>query len=342
MTNTTPETLRVQPDEMRQLFYEILLRRNVPDERARKCADVFTENSADGVLSHGVNRFNRFVTLIDKRVIDALAEARCVKQVGALEQWHGHNGLGIINALAATNRAMDLASVHGLGCVALGFTNHWMRAGTYARQAALKGFAFMAWSNTIRNTPAWGAIDPRLGNNPLTVGIPNGNMPVVLDMAMSQFSYGALEAYKIQSETLPVYGGYDAHGKLTLNPADIIESRRTLPIGYWKGAGLSLLLDMLGAILSGGLSVSEVSKQEEEKNLTQVFIAFNLKSLKNFTSIQSTLTQIIADFKQATPEHEGRPVRYPGESVLARRQKSYTDGIEVNRKKWMEILSLAR
>jgi 3-dehydro-L-gulonate 2-dehydrogenase len=340
MTNPKSETVFISPDTMRNVFYDILIKRKLPEQKARTVADVFAGNSVDGVLSHGVNRFAKFVSFVEKGIIDLNAEPTCVKSIGALEQWHGHGGLGITNALKSTDRAMTLASQHGLGCVALGFTNHWMRAGTYARHAALNGFAFMAWSNTIKNTPAWGAIDPRLGNNPLTIGIPYGETPIVLDMAMSQFSYGALEKYKLENKSLPVFGGYDKNGNLSTNAADIVESRRTLPIGYWKGSGLSFLLDVLGAVLSGGLSVSAISKQEEEKNLTQVFIAFDLKSLSNFPSIAETLNQITADLKGSTPEDNGKTVRFPGEQIENTRKKHQLDGIEVNKNKWTEILSL--
>jgi 3-dehydro-L-gulonate 2-dehydrogenase len=340
MTNSKPETVFIPPATMRKVFYDILVKRNLPEQKAQTCANVFTENSLDGVLSHGVNRFHRFVSLIEKGIIDAHSEPSCIKSIGALEQWHGHGGLGITNAFVSTDRAMTLAAQHGIGCVALGYTNHWMRAGAYARHAALNGFAFIAWSNTIKNTPAWGAIDPRLGNNPLTISIPNGDTPVVLDMAMSQYSYGALEKYKLENKPLPVYGGYDKDGNLSTNATEIVESRRTLPIGYWKGSGLSFLLDVLGAILSGGLSVSEISKQEEEKNLSQVFIAFNVKSLSNFPSIDSTLQNIIADFKQSTPQQEGSHVRYPGEAIHNIRAKGMAEGIEVHQQKWRDILGL--
>lgn len=341
MTEERSEFIFVGPETMRQVFYNALIKRNLPEAKARKCADVFTQNSLDGVLSHGVNRFHRFVTTIEKGIIDPFGEPSCIKKMGALEQWHGHSGLGITNALASTERAMALASEQGIGCVALAFTNHWMRAGTYARHAALQGFAFMAWSNTIGNTPPWGAVDPRLGNNPLTIGIPYSDAPIILDIAMSQYSYGALEQYKIQNKPLPVYGGYDKAGNLSTNAAEIIETRRTLPIGYWKGSGLSLLLDVLAVVLSGGLSVSALSKQGEEKNLSQIFIAFNLKSLHNFSSLESSLKQIIDDLKRATPE-EGRSIRYPGENIHVTRQKNTADGIRVHQHKWNEILTLLK
>ena len=74
--------------------------------------------------------------------------------------------------------------------------------------------------------PAWGAKEVSVGNNPFIMAVPNGDSPLILDMAMSQYSYGKLEVTRQAGETLPYPGGYDTEGKLTDNPADIEETRR--------------------------------------------------------------------------------------------------------------------
>src|SRR5205823_5938788 len=112
----------------------------------------------------------------------------------------------------------------------------------------------------IANMPAWGATDNRLGNNPLVLAAPFKEEAIVLDIAMTQYAFGNLELSKLSGKELSVNGGYDRLGKLTTDPAEIIESKRPLPIGYWKGAGLALLLDILATILSGGLSTFEISQ----------------------------------------------------------------------------------
>ena len=104
----------------------------------------------------------------------------------------GGGGPGNLNAQASMSRAMALGREHGIGCVALGNTNHWMRGGTYGWQAADAGMIGICWTNTLANLPAWGAKMPGLGNNPLVIAVPRPEGHVVLDMAMSQFSYGAL------------------------------------------------------------------------------------------------------------------------------------------------------
>jgi 3-dehydro-L-gulonate 2-dehydrogenase len=331
------ESVLISPAQMQSVLYEILIKRKVPSEKAKTCADVFTKNSLDGVYSHGINRFPRFMKYIENGLVKVDNDPVCLSAFGAIEQWDGRSGIGITNALAATDRAVELASTSGIGCVALRNTNHWMRAGAYALYATEKGNAFIGWTNTIHNTPAWGATDPRLGNNPLTIGVPFNSNPIILDVAMSQFSYGALDNFRMKGEHLPVPGGYDESGVLTTDPSCILETKRVLPIGYWKGSGLSLLLDILATILSGGLSVSNISRQNEETNVSQVFIVFNLQALENHSGINAALTEIITDVKQSIPERENVKVRYPGENLAHIRNVNAEKGIPVLKNVWDEV-----
>jgi 3-dehydro-L-gulonate 2-dehydrogenase len=188
---------------------------------------------------------------------------------------------------------MKLADEYGIGCVALSNTNHWMRGGAYGWQAAMTGYVFIGFTNTIANMPAHGAINAKLGNNPLVIAMPYNDTAIVLDMAMSQYSFGSMELSAMKNEDLKVYGGYDKGGNLTKNPADILESRRSLPVGYWKGAGLSLLLDLLATVLSGGLPTHEISKRGIEYGLSQVFISIKIKNLPNYSSIPLLIESII-------------------------------------------------
>jgi 3-dehydro-L-gulonate 2-dehydrogenase len=212
-----------------------------------------------------------------------------------------------------------------------------MRGGTYGWKAAKAGFLFMGWTNTLANMPAWGAVNSKLGNNPLVMAVPFNDEAIVLDMAMSQFSYGALEKYALNKKDLPVAGGFDKVGKITYKPEDIIETKRIMPAGYWKGAGLSLLLDIFSTILTGGLSTSELSKKEVEYGLSQVFIAIDIKKLSNFPSINDTVNAIIQDYKTSIPAGETDKIVYPGENIVRTRNKNLAEGIPVDKSVWSII-----
>ena len=232
--------LRVSYQELFETLERALLKLGLEPARAALCARLFTESTCDGVYSHGLGRFPRLVAMIRNGSVDVKASPELVTSSGAVERWDGKLGIGNLNAFHSMERALALAREHGTGCVALANTNHWMRGGTYGWQAVDAGMIGICWTNTLANLPPWGASEPRVGNNPLVMAVPRAGGHIVLDMAMSQFSYGALTSYQTSGRQLPVNGGYDLEGNLTRDPKAIEASGRALPIGYWKGSGLAL------------------------------------------------------------------------------------------------------
>jgi 3-dehydro-L-gulonate 2-dehydrogenase len=333
-------TVLISFDQMKAEFVRILIKLGFTDKKAEKCAEIFAVNSLEGIYSHGVNRFPKFVNYIKAGYVNPDAEPTLESKAGSLEQWNGNLGPGPLNATFAAERAMVIATENGIGMVTLANTNHWMRGGTYGWQAAKKGFVFIGWTNTEPNMPAWGAKDRRLGNNPLVLAVPFENEAIVLDFAMTQYSYGKLETYKLAGKQLPYAGGYDRRGDLTTDPAEILETWRALPIGYWKGAGLSLLLDIFVTILSGGNSAYEIHKKGAEYGLSQVFIAICLKKLHNYPAIENSIKQILEDYKKSEPEDSETQIRYPGENILKIRRTNKKNGIPVNMEVWEKIINL--
>jgi 3-dehydro-L-gulonate 2-dehydrogenase len=326
---------RVSYQELDAVFRSVLIQIGFTVNRAESCAKLFAEATCDGVYSHGLNRFPRFIEMIRLGVIDINAQPELEKSSGALEQWNGNSGPGNLNAQTCMSRAIELAQQHGIGCVALANTNHWMRGGSYGWQAAEAGFAGICWTNTLPNLPPWGSDERRLGNNPLVVAVPREAGHVVLDMATSQFSYGALESYRMRSEQLPVFGGYDSKGELTRDPAAIEASGRPLPIGFWKGSGLSLMLDLVAVALSGGLATHQIPADSlKETALSQVFIAMAVPSA-NRARLIDQIVEFTCDARAIRDK-----VRYPGERTLQIRKQNLAQGIPVDSAIWETVLEM--
>lgn len=330
--------LRVPYDDLFATLERAMLRLGLEGDRAAQCARLFAETTRDGVYTHGLNRFPRFAESIANGSVDVNAEPAKVAGFGAIERWDGHRGVGNLNARASMQRAIVLAKQYGIGGVALANTNHWMRGGSYGWQAAEQGLFAICWTNTLANLPAWGATTPSLGNNPLVIAVPNPDGHVVLDMAMSQFSYGTLEAYSKRGQPLPVDGGFDSAGNLTKDAAAIEASKRALPIGYWKGSGLSLVLDMLAAMLSGGLAAYQIPPDPfRETGLSQVFLAVDPGNLIHTQDMVKIAEGILASVRAATPADLEKPVRYPGEQTLQLREENLRLGVPVDAEIWRQI-----
>jgi 3-dehydro-L-gulonate 2-dehydrogenase len=329
--------MRIPYGELFDALLRVLLKQGFEQNRGSLCARLFADASRDGVYSHGLNRFPLFVRLIKNGIVIVDAEPELVASFGSLERWDGKSGPGNLNAHRCMERAIALSRQHGIGCVALANTNHWMRGGSYGWQAAEAGVIGICWTNTLPNLPAWGASVPLLGNNPMIIAVPRANGHVVLDMAMSQFSYGALASYRMRGEQLPVEGGFDSAGSLTRDPSAIEASQRPLPIGYWKGSGLALLLDMVGALLSGGCATHQIQAiPERETKLSQVFIAVHFSSIDPGGSSTSVADAIVEHLHSAI----GAQVRYPGERVLQIRAENLANGVPVEPAIWRDVQAL--
>lgn len=314
-------------------------------ERAELCARLFAETSRDGVYSHGINRFPAFIRNIQQGHIHPNAEPACVEALGTnIERWDGNLGPGNLNAYACMQRAIDLAHEHGMGCVALRNTNHWMRAGTYGWQAAEAGCLGICFTNTIGNLPPWGTAECRVGNNPLVIAVPRADGHIVLDMAMSLFSYGKMGVYRSQEKALPFDGGFDEDGNLTRDPAQILKTKRPLPIGYWKGSGLAMMLDLLAAILSNGRATADIGTLADpeavEAGISQVFLCFDA-SRGDSSGAAARISAELVDFVHAAPPVQaGEAVRYPGEGTLRTREENLKRGIPVDERIWEKVLNL--
>ena len=334
------DTIKISQELMLKTLFEIFIKYKFTEEKAHLLSKVFTENSLCGVTSHGINRVPLFIKFVSKKLIDINSEATSVETFGCIERWNGNNGPGIINAVKCTNRAIELAKNYGMSIVALRNTNHWMRGGYYGWQAANKDCISILFTNTKPNMPAWGGKELRLGNNPFIISIPREKGHVVLDMAISQFSFGKINEYKLNDKNLPYYGGWDNQNNLTKDPDAILKSERSLPIGFWKGSALSMVLDMLATILSAGHSTYKLGMDEYETGVSQVFMCIHQKIFNDSNLQEKLLNEIINFTHDTTPNEPGQKTFYPGERSSKTRLKNLKNGIPVDTRVWDSVLEI--
>ena len=332
--------MKVTFEELKAAFNRVLLDRGVKAETADACADMFARTTESGVYSHGVNRFPRFIQQLDAGDIIPDAQPKRVTTLGAIEQWDAQRSIGNLTAKKMMDRATELASDHGIGLVALRNANHWMRGGSYGWQAAEKGYVGICWTNSIAVMPPWGAKNCAIGTNPLIVAVP-GEPITMVDMSMSMFSYGMLEINRLAGKTLPVDGGFDNDGNYTRDPATIEENRRILPMGYWKGSALSIVLDMLATLLSNGSSVTEVTQDNgDEFGISQVFIAIDVDRLIDGPTRDAKLARIIESISGAERANGEQAIRLPGHKFPGIRAENQQQGIPVDERVWARIQAL--
>jgi len=325
--------------ELKEMLLGILKKHGFSEIKAKKLAEVFSRSSLDGIYSHGVNRFSRFIHTVKMGYVEKDQEPTLIYSFGVMEQWNGNRAPGILNALSMMDRAIESAKRSGIGCIGLRNTNHWMRGGTYGWQAAEKGMIGICFTNTKPNMVPWGGSEVRIGNNPLIIAIPRKKGHVVLDMALSQFSFGKIQEYALKHQQLPFPGGLDEQGNLTRNPEIILKNEKTIPIGFWKGSGLSFVLDLLAALISGGDSSSTIAGFADEYGLSQVFVAIQPGFLTD-QERDHLIDEAVNYVKTVSGFSEGEGTYYPGEKTRKTRDLNLKRGIPVNTDIWEEIKKL--
>jgi len=336
--------MRIPFEEMKNEFKRVFVKYGMTSQKAEICARTHAESSRDGVYSHGANRVSRFIDYVKRGWVDVNAEPVLEKEIGSIAVYNGNLGPGILNAFYCADRAMEIAQKNAIALVGLKNTTHWMRGGTYGLYAAQKGFVTISWTNTESVMPPWGAAETKVGNNPFVMAAPSydGGEPVLLDMAMSLYSYGKLQVTRLAGKKLPFPGGFDKNGVLTDDPGSIEESMRILPTGYWKGSSFSFLLDILSAILSDGIAAADIDKVGKGScgGCSQIFIIIDPQKISTKEHIDGIINKAKQYIKTAEYAQGFNEIRFPGEGAANARKENTQKGVLVDDGVWAEIKAL--
>ena len=317
------------------------LERFLNAQDARRFAEIFAGNSLDGVYSHGMNRYPRYLSDMESGLCDAkVTQAERVSGLGGLEVWDAHFGVGPLIAQQMAERAIELARTHGIACVALRNNSHWLRAGRYGLMMADAGMMGLCMTNTCMNLVAYGAKEPSTGNNPITIAIPRRAGSLVMDMAVSQYAFGKLEIMAQEGGMLDTPCGYDTDGNLTNDPKKIVESGLMTPMALWKGSALSIMIDLMVSMLSLGRTSLEIGTPADgEKGMSQMFVCMNPAAVIDMDKAEAQMERTIAFLNSLEPKDGVHGVHAPGENLEKTRARNRERGIPVTEDTWQKIVN---
>jgi len=230
----------------------------VPGEDAELAADVLVRSDERGIDSHGVARLPTYVTALQRGATNAAPKVEVVHETPSTATVDGDNGLGLVVGPTANRIAMRKAAEVGSGWVAVRRSNHFGIAGWYVLEAVSRDLIGWSMTNATGIVAPLGGATPRIGTNPIAVGIPSGEEPpFVLDMATSAVAHGKMEIAMRAGTAVPDGWAIDAEGRSTTDPAAVLLGGALVPLGGdhahggHKGYGLAGVVDLLCGPLSG-------------------------------------------------------------------------------------------
>jgi hydroxycarboxylate dehydrogenase B len=319
----------------------------VPEPDAQTVATSLVGANLRGHDSHGVMRVTQYVDFLRRGEYRIGAELRVERETPAVVVCDGQWGLGQVQAQRLLGLVLPRARALGLAAGAARDCGHIGRLGEYAERAADEGLILLATVNNCgagqRVAPP-GGIEPRLGTNPLCVGVPTGGPPVVLDFGTSVAAEGKVRVHHINKTPTPEGWLLDHRGRPTTDPAVLYEPPlgSILPMGgtqAYKGFGLGLVLDMLAGGLTGGRASHPGAPPAKGNNV--VFVAIDPALFAGREALLREVSQL-ADYIRDCPRAEGvEAILLPGDperATLARRQAG---GIPIAEAHWARLADLA-
>ena len=299
---------------------------------AAKVAEMMVEADLIGADAHGVFRLTQYVDRLKLGAINPRPDIKVERTAPATALIDGDNGMGHVVMARAAETAVEMARECGVAWVGARMSNHAGAAGVYAAlplKADMIGlYSAVASANHM---PLAGGAEPLLGTNPLAIAIPAGEEPpVVLDIATSIVSYGTIKNHRLQNKALAQDWMVDpVTGEPVTDPHQSAHAL-LLPMGGYKGAGLALMLGLLGGTLNGAMFGREVvdfnNQPDRITNTGQFMVALDPSRFQKLDVFKAEVDRHVRSLREskALPGHS---VRLPGDQRAKRRADRVKNGL---------------
>ncbi len=278
----------------------------------------------------GLEKLIRYARRIRNGGIVTRAEMARIHDSPASALIDAGKGFGYVSAHRAMAAATEKARGRGIAMVGVRNSNHFGVAGYHALHAARDGFIGLAMTNAGAEMAPWGSAMPVLGTNPWGLAVPRGggHDPIVLDMALTQSGKGMIRWLARAGLPMPDNWALTAEGRRTTDPVAANDGP-LLPVGDYKGYGLSLVTDVLCGVLTGSLFGRSVFQDDTHFDVGHVLIAIDPDCFMDRPTFNGRLARLIDEVKSAPPLDIRRPVMLPGEIEQRRAHTRFRDGIPV-------------
>ncbi len=318
-------------ETLRTFATNCLLALNASEDEARIITDGIITASLwwHPGQGQGLEKLFRYDRRVNSGGIIPNADMRWVKDGPSYALLDAAKGFGYVAADRAMQRAVEKASVTGIGMVGVRGSNHFGIAGYHANQAAKAGYIGWSFTNARAEMAPWGAFQPVLGTNPWGIAIPRKDAPpIVLDMALTMSGKGMMRWYIQEGRQMPDNWALTPDGRITTDPAAAMDGP-VLPIGEYKGYGLSLITDVLAGVMTGALFGGAVFQDDQNYDVGHMMMAIKPDNFLPREEFDQRIEELVDEVKNTTPIDPQRPVVLPGEIEFERMQSRREDGIPV-------------
>jgi len=312
---------------------------------ARLTAENLIFANLRGVDSHGVIRMKIYADRLRTGGFKAKVRARVVAGHESSALIDAQHGVGQVAAAMAMKLAISKAHKTGAAIVSVKNSNHFGACAFFAMQPLKHGMIGFAATNAGPTMAPTGGREGRLGNNAMALAVPAGNFPpVVLDMATGAAAWGKIFVARQEKKKIPPTWALDKHGVPTDDPNAAADQGLIQPFGGYKGYGLSLLIDILTGVLSGGgfsTHVKTLYKQiETPSQIAHTCAAVRINAFIPLARFRRRIDEIIDLMHSCPTAPNVERIFVPGEIEHETQHRRTAEGIPLNAELREELRTL--
>jgi len=335
-------SVKVDSVKLSALMKVVLKNKGVNSESLNHCVDSLIQTSLRGVDSHGINLFPHYCRATDGGRINKNPKFKIKSSAPSAAILNADHAFGHHAGAYAVDYAISKATETGLCAIGVVDSSHFGAAAYFALRAANKNCIGLSFTNADALVKAHNSREAFFGTNPICFTAPMANEdPFCLDMATSGVSWNKIKNYRVANQELPEGWAYDEKGNPVTNPHD---ARSLRPAGDYKGFGLGMMVDILCAVLTGGIISKDLlpmftSPIGEQRKISHFFIAMDISKFTDVQSFRKNL-QDMADRIRMLPKSGSEDVMVAGDPEKKMFRKRISDGIPVDEHVWKEFLGI--
>ena len=326
--------LRVSVAQLSRYITTAMQALGLPDADAATVGHLMAQADLQGSDGHGVIRLPQYSRRILAGGVNVKPNIQVVQERAAMALIDGDNGMGHLVMQQATELAIQKARTCGIAWVGSRFSNHAGPASLYARMPLAHDMLGLYFAvGNANHLPPWGGLDMLLSTNPIAVAIPTAEeAPIVLDMATTVAAYGKVKAKAQRGEMMPEGWMIDRQGQPLLDPKRS-EEGFLMPIGGYKGYGLSLVVGILAGTLNGaamGRSVIDFNHDDHSvTNTGQAIAVIDPSAFGDVGEFKARVDQLVRELRGSERMPGVDRIWLPGEQSEAKRLAYARDGIPI-------------
>lgn len=336
-------TYSIKRSDYTKLGKVILKKVGVSEEHAPILINNLLDCDLKGIFTHGFYRLPTYIKQIQRGNINPNPDIRKVNDTSTVKLIEGDEGLGAVVSYYAMQEAIELGSKNGIGVVGVRNSTHFGAAAYYAEMASKVNQIGIVFTNASPGIAPTGSLKPLLGNNPWSISVPsNLDFPITMDIANSVVARGKIRLANSQGESIPFGWALDKLGQPTTNPKDALEGGAILPIGGYKGYGITLMIEILTGVLTGSSFGNQIAGVEEDgkRNNGHLFLSLDINAFMDIITFKARLDELIDMVRSSPKIDENKEILLPGEIEWSRKLEQNEETVQVTKQVFLVITDL--